>query len=168
MSKIYGSRTATWGGLVLVAGGVPGVAFAETVASGWPITASGGMSAAYLAQMVVGLLLVIVAIVVLAFFMRRMSGVQSALGSQFRVVSGLSLGSRERIVLVQVGEQQLLVGVAPGRVQTLHVLEVPLGTESGRDGTRANTAAAVGANPAGAGANSPFARKLQQLLQRSP
>jgi flagellar protein FliO/FliZ len=36
------------------------------------------------------------------------------------------VGQRERVVLIQVGSQQLLLGVAPGRVQTLHVLEEPI------------------------------------------
>ena len=41
-------------------------------------------------------------------------------------MGGISLGGKERIVLVQVGEQQLLVGVAPGSLRTLHVLDQPL------------------------------------------
>ncbi len=36
------------------------------------------------------------------------------------------MGPRERVVLVQVGKQQLLLGVAPGRIQTLHVLDEPV------------------------------------------
>jgi flagellar protein FliO/FliZ len=36
------------------------------------------------------------------------------------------MGARERVVLIQAGETQLLLGVAPGRVQTLHVLDQPL------------------------------------------
>jgi len=42
------------------------------------------------------------------------------------------MGTRERVVLLQVGETQLLLGVAPGRVQTLHVLDKPL--DSGKQG----------------------------------
>ena len=40
-----------------------------------------------------------------------------------RVVSALSVGMREKVVLVQVGEEQLLLGVAPGRVNVLHQFE---------------------------------------------
>ena len=36
------------------------------------------------------------------------------------------MGTRERVVLLQVGDKQLLVGVAPGSIKTLHVLETPL------------------------------------------
>ena len=49
-----------------------------------------------------------------------------AAGGGLRILGGLSMGARERVVLLQVGDTQLLVGVAPGRVQTLHVLEQPL------------------------------------------
>ena len=40
-----------------------------------------------------------------------------------KVVAGLSLGGREKILLVQVGEKQLVLGVSPGRIDNLLVLE---------------------------------------------
>jgi flagellar protein FliO/FliZ len=42
---------------------------------------------------------------------------------KMKVVAGLSLGGREKIVLVQVGEKQLLLGVSPGKIDNLLVLE---------------------------------------------
>ncbi len=76
-----------------------------------------------LLKMTVGLLLVIAAIFGSAWVYRRFG--QGAIFHQgnIRVIGGLSLGSRERIVLIQVGEEQILVGVSPGRIQTLHALE---------------------------------------------
>jgi flagellar protein FliO/FliZ len=137
----------------VVTGLVPGTLFAEAAQSGWPVSGGTGMNAAYLAQMLVGLIVVIAAILVLAFLMRRVGGIQSRLGSEFRVLGGISVGSRERMLLVQVGERQLLVGVAPGRVQTLHVLEEPIRVEgSGREG--------------GSPSDSPFARRLRAVLHR--
>ena len=41
------------------------------------------------------------------------------------VLSSVSVGQRERAVLVQVGEQQMLLGVGPGNVRTLHVFDKP-------------------------------------------
>jgi flagellar protein FliO/FliZ len=137
----------------VVAGLLPGVVLAEASEGGWPVSAGTGLNAAYLAQMLVGLVVVIAAILFLAFLMRRVGGMQSRLGSEFRVLGGISVGSRERMLLVQVGEQQLLVGVAPGRVQTLHVLEEPIRLErAGRE--------------AGSQADSPFARRLRAVLHR--
>jgi flagellar protein FliO/FliZ len=43
-----------------------------------------------------------------------------------KVVAALSVGPRERVVLVDVGGQQLLLGVAPGRVNMLHRFEQPV------------------------------------------
>ena len=45
------------------------------------------------------------------------------------------MGPRERVVLLQVGDTQLLLGVTPGRIQSLHVLDQPvsysdIGTEA--------------------------------------
>lgn len=44
-------------------------------------------------------------------------------GQSLRVVAALSVGAREKVVLVQVGEQQVLIGVAPGRVNLLQNYE---------------------------------------------
>jgi len=59
---------------------------------------------------------------------------QSGVGGGVRLLGGISVGHRERVVLIQVGEQQLLVGVAPGRVNTLHVLEKPITLERQTEG----------------------------------
>ena len=132
---------------------VPGTVLADAATGSWPVPAGSGLSAAYLAQMLVGLILVIAAILVLAFFMRKVGGTPSRLGSEFRVIGGISLGARERMLLVQVGTKQLLVGVAPGRVQTLHVLEEPIRTEGPR-------------REGGTGAESSFAHRLRAVLSR--
>ncbi|MFP4079562.1 MAG: flagellar biosynthetic protein FliO [Ectothiorhodospira sp.] len=112
----------TVAGLLLPAG-VASAAEGAEATPGLGITSGG---AAYLLQLVLGLCVVVVAILVLGFLLRRMGGVGGPLSGQFRVLGSVSLGSRERMVLVQVGEQQLVLGVAPGQVRTLHVLERPL------------------------------------------
>ena len=81
------------------------------------------MSASYLAQLIVGLLVVLLCIVLLAWFAKRFNGFQSLSGSSMRILGTMSMGARERVVLIQVGDNQILLGVAPGRVNTLHVLE---------------------------------------------
>ena len=79
-----------------------------------------------LVQLMAGLILVLALIGVSAWLLRRFNRFQSAAGGQMKILGGLSMGTRERVVLLQVGKQQLLLGVAPGRVQTLHVLEDPV------------------------------------------
>ncbi len=77
-------------------------------------------------QVIFALLFVLAIIVGLAFLMRRLGAVPQAAGGAIRVLGGVALGQRERAVLVQVGETQLLVGIAPGEIRTLHVLDKPI------------------------------------------
>ena len=77
-------------------------------------------------QLTLGMLLVLALIAGIAWVLKRTGRFQVSAGGGLRILGGLSLGARERVVLLQVGEAQLLLGVAPGRVQTLHVLEQPL------------------------------------------
>ena len=50
------------------------------------------------------------------------------------------MGPRERIVLLEVGETQLLIGVAPGRIQTLHVLASPVDVSQPHNAPRSSFA----------------------------
>ena len=85
-------------------------------------------------QLTLGMLVVLGLIVSIAWVLKRSGRFQMAAGGGLRVLGGLSMGSRERVVLVQAGETQLLLGVAPGRVQTLHVLDQPLKMNSSASG----------------------------------
>ena len=61
-----------------------------------------------------------------------------------QVLGSVKVGSREKIVLLRAGEEQLLVGVAAGSVRTLHVFS-DLGSEglAGSGDTGANFAAVL-------------------------
>ncbi|MEJ2381113.1 MAG: flagellar biosynthetic protein FliO [Gammaproteobacteria bacterium] len=84
-------------------------------------------------QMFVGLAVVLALVFLLAWAMRRFGRLSVVGNRSLRVVGALSMGTRERVVLIQAGETQLLVGVAPGRVQTLHVLDKPIEPAAGSD-----------------------------------
>jgi len=88
-----------------------------------PVVPQAGES---LISVMFSLILVVAIIFLIAWSMRRMGGKVFKTNSAIKVISGISMGSREKVVLVQVGKQQLLLGVAPGRVQTLHVLQDPV------------------------------------------
>jgi len=77
-------------------------------------------------QMFFGLFIVIALIVGMAWFMRRMSNMGGMAAGNLKVLGGISVGQRERVVLIQAGETQLLVGVAPGEIRTLHVMDEPI------------------------------------------
>lgn len=107
-----------------------------------------------LLQVLLGLVAVLVMIGGGAWLLRRMGPLQAGASGALRILGGLSMGARERVVLIQVGKTQLLLGVAPGRVQTLHVLDQPL-----------PLAAPGGNSPAGT-PQAGFAERLAGLLQQ--
>ncbi len=80
-----------------------------------------GLSGAGVAQMLLGLVLVLGLILGAAWLLRRLAPQRGMGGEVIRLRGGLALGARERLVLVEVDKVRLLVGVAPGRVQTLYV-----------------------------------------------
>ena len=61
-----------------------------------------------------------------------------------RVVATLPVGTRERIAIIQAGDAQVLIGLSPGRIQTLHVLERPV-ARAGAARPRIQTPARPGA-----------------------
>lgn len=69
---------------------------------------------------------ILVGIFALVWLLRRSGGLNRGRGGKMQVLDVLSLGQRERLVLVAVGEQQLVLGVAPGRVQAVHALAEPV------------------------------------------
>lgn len=69
-----------------------------------------------------GLLLVLGMILGMAWLLRRLGQLPGSGKGPLRILGGISVGTRERVLLVEVDEVRLVLGVAPGRVQTLHVL----------------------------------------------
>jgi flagellar protein FliO/FliZ len=74
-------------------------------------------------QWLFALLIVLAIFGGLVWLLRKSGNLTFANKSQLAVVAGLSLGMRERLVLVKVGEKQLLLGVTHGRMEKLMVLE---------------------------------------------
>lgn len=77
----------------------------------------------YLAQVLGSLVLVLLCLGLVIFLLRRINRVGPASRGRLRVLDSASVGVREKVVLLAAGEQQLLVGVAPGSVRALHVFD---------------------------------------------
>ncbi len=109
---------------------VAGPALATDVAKG---IATGGLPTADLTsaaiRMVLGLTFVLALLGATAWVSRRFRKGAMARGGQIEVISGLSLGARERVVLLRVGGDQVLVGVSPSGMRALHVLNQNPGGE---------------------------------------
>ncbi|WP_414705915.1 flagellar biosynthetic protein FliO [Pseudomonas sp.] len=79
-----------------------------------------------LMQLLFGLLLVIGLIFALAWTMRRVQRSGPGNAQLIELLGSRALGPRDRLVLVQVGNEQILLGVTPGRITPLHVLKEPV------------------------------------------
>jgi flagellar protein FliO/FliZ len=79
-----------------------------------------------LGEVAFALIIVLAAIFIVAWVVRRMRLAGNRVGGGLDILADVPLGQKERAVLLKVGNQQILLGVAPGRVNTLHVLPEPL------------------------------------------
>ena len=95
------------------------------------------LAARNLLHLTLSLAAVVAAIALLAWLMRRMQRLQGGSSANMRVVGSLGLGPRERILLIEAGETQLLVGVSAAGIQSLHVFDTPLDTPPARTFERA-------------------------------
>ncbi|WP_173497647.1 flagellar biosynthetic protein FliO [Shewanella sp. ISTPL2] len=84
---------------------------------------------ATLASMLGGLILVLLLIFALAYLLRRFNLVPTTNGV-LKTIAVTSLGQKERLVLVQVGEQQYLLGVSSQQVSLIDKLAEPIHLEA--------------------------------------
>ena len=80
----------------------------------------------YLLQVIGSFVVVILLLVGVLVLLRRFNGVSSQMSGNMRVISSVGVGQRERVVLLQVGEEQILVGVGPGNVRKIHAFDEPV------------------------------------------
>lgn len=91
-----------------------------------PALASSGSVSSQLGQMLLGLLLVIGLIFLLAWLLRRVQQIGPRSNQVIKLLASQALGPRERLVLVQVGNEQVLLGLSAGRITPLHVMKEPV------------------------------------------
>ena len=84
---------------------------------------SPGVSSTSLMQTLFGLIVVIAVLFILVYFLRRFSSLKGfGTKGPMRIAGGLMIGPRERILLVEIDETWLVVGIVPGQIKTLHTL----------------------------------------------
>lgn len=86
-------------------------------------------------QMLLGLGLVIGLLYATLHILRRIGGGNTQAGAMLKILGAAAVGPRERVVLVEVADRILVLGVAPGRVNTLHTLDagdIPRDPDGGR------------------------------------
>lgn len=76
------------------------------------------------------LIFILLIIFAAAWMLKRFGKVNGVAGEQMKILGVMTLGQRERVVLMSVGKQQLLIGVTASRVSLLYELEEPVDIES--------------------------------------
>jgi len=96
-------------------------------AAGTPtLPASPGVGGGDILGLGASVIIIVAIIVVLGWLYSRSKFVSGGANDVINVVATRALGPKERLMVVEVAEQQLLVGVTAAGVQTLHVLDKPV------------------------------------------
>lgn len=74
----------------------------------------------------ISMAIVVAAILILGWFYSRSRLAGSGHSELINVVATRALGPKERLMVVEVADQQLLIGMTSTAVQTLHVFDAPL------------------------------------------
>ena len=90
-----------------------------------PVTSTGS-----LLQTILALSFVLALLAALAWAMKRYGPKSGGTNAALRLVGALSLGGRERILIIEVADQWIVVGAAPGRVNALAVMPRQPGSDS--------------------------------------
>lgn len=84
--------------------------------------AAPGVATGTYVQATLALLLIVGLLFGATWAARKVSGGRLFGQGNLRVISGIALGPKERIVLVEVEDQWLVIGIVPGQIRTLHTL----------------------------------------------
>jgi flagellar protein FliO/FliZ len=97
-----------------------------------PAAAPAVDSGAELVRVLISLLGVVALIFFVGWLSRRAQAHVRPGGRKIRVIESMSVGIKEKVVLLEVGGTQLLVGASPtGGLRTLHVLDTPVQDDPG-------------------------------------
>jgi flagellar protein FliO/FliZ len=83
-------------------------------------------SAAYAFEMLGALVLVFLCFFVVVLLIKRFNGSKLGGKNHIQLLSSIGVGPREKVILLQVGQTQLLVGSTPDNIRTLHTFAEPV------------------------------------------
>lgn len=105
-------------------------------------------SGSHLLTVTLGLMAIVGLIFALSWFVKRFTQGGFSGNAHIKILSAMPLGTRERLVLIETGGQQLLIGVTANNINTLHVLTTPIAIPEKTDIT------------------SEFSKKLMAIMQQ--
>lgn len=141
----------------LIAAFLMGLSGAAGAAEQHPAASAGG-----LLQVLFGLVVVLALMAAAAWMLRRFGVAKNNTATAVKIVGGISVGSRERILVVEVADQWIVVGVAPGRISTLSSMPRQQPTAAQEAAPESVSGSATGAAPAAKN----FSAWLRQTIER--
>jgi len=97
--------------------------FISTPFSALAVEAATTSATGSLFKMLIGLAVVLLVLALISWLMKKFMPVGANQTSVIRVIGGTSVGSREKVVVLEVANRWLVVGVAAGQVTSLANLE---------------------------------------------
>jgi flagellar protein FliO/FliZ len=129
---------------------------AASIASGVGAgTAAPALGIGAVLQTLFGLAIVVALVFACAWLARRFGLQPATRGNVLRMIGGLSLGGKERVAVVEIGETWLVLGAAPGNVRLLHTLPAPAATSAATSATVPDEAGGPGARGKTDGSHGP-------------
>ena len=99
------------------------LASASALAQSATIAEPPGVGSSAIVQMLLALGLIIGLLFAGAFLLRKLNGGHNfGQNGPLKIIGGLMISPRERIVLIEIENDWLVVGVVPGQIKTLHTL----------------------------------------------
>ena len=125
----------------------------QTKAVTLPVTSStpAVSTSAFFGEVMAGLIIVLLMIFALAWMVKRMGAGSFLSNQQMKIVASVAMGTRERVVVLDVGGKQVLLGITPQNINTLHVFDEPVISELTDDQTPSD-----------------FAQKIKYFMQKRP
>jgi flagellar biosynthetic protein FliO len=127
-----------------------------------PVTMPSGSSTGSLLQTLFALILVLAVLGALAWFLKRYGPKVGGGNANLRVVGSLNLGGRERIMVVEVGNEWIVVGASPGRINALATMP----RQDGQNGDTGSANATLARHATEAPAAHSFADWLKQTIDK--
>ncbi len=95
----------------------------EVVAADTALAGSGIISISQVLGLLLGLLVVLSIFLVLAFLLKRVSGIKGFSKGHLEIIDTIHLGSKEKIMVVRVAENYVLLGVSSSGIALLDTLD---------------------------------------------
>lgn len=89
------------------------------------------LSAGNLLSVFLGLTFVVALLLAAAWMIRRFQKIQAPREGALQVTAQLSLGLKERVILLRVGDENVLIGCTPGSIRPLHTWQGPSPVQAG-------------------------------------